>query len=69
MSNANFQTLVSKVMSDDGFAASLASNPAQALVGAGIEPTSELLDALNGVDVAAIKHLASSFKDGQAAAA
>ncbi len=69
MSNTNFQTLVSKVMSDDGFAASLASNPAQALVGAGIEPTSELLDALNGVDVAAIKQLASSFKDGQAAAA
>jgi hypothetical protein len=69
MSNANFQMLVSKVMSDDGFAASLASNPAQALVGAGIEPTRELLDALNGVDVAAIKQLASSFKDGQAAAA
>lgn len=69
MPNSDFQTLVSKVMSDDGFAASLASNPEQALKGAGIAPTTELLDALKGVDVAAIKKMASSFKEDQAAAA
>ena len=69
MAKTDFQTLVGKVMSDDGFAASLASNPAQALKGAGIEPTGELLDALKGVDVASIKKMASSFKEDQAAAA
>ena len=69
MANADFQTLVSKVMSDEAFASNLASNPAQALKGAGIEPTSEMLDALKGVDVASIKTMASAFKGGQAAAA
>jgi hypothetical protein len=69
MANADFQTLVSKVMSDDAFAASLASNPAQALKGAGIAPTTEMLEALKGVDVASIKKMASAFKGGQAAAA
>jgi hypothetical protein len=69
MPNLDFQTIVSKVLSDDGFAATLASNPEQALKGAGITPTSELLDALKGVDVASIKKMASSFKEGQAAAA
>ncbi len=69
MPNLDFQTIVSKVMSDDGFAANLALNPEQALKGAGIQPTSELLDALKGVDVASLKKMASSFKEDQAAAA
>jgi hypothetical protein len=68
MPNSDFQTLVSKVMSDDAFAANLTSNPEQTLKAAGIEPTGELLDALNGADVASIKQMASSFKQGQAAA-
>ena len=68
MANADFQTLVKKVMTDDSFAANLTGNPEQALKGAGITPTSELLDALKGVDVASIKKMASSFKEGQAAA-
>ncbi len=69
MPNVDFQTIVSKVMSDDGFAANLALNPEQALKGVGIQATSEMLDALKGVDVASIKKLASTFKEGQAAAA
>lgn len=67
MPNADFQTLVNKAMSDDSFAASLTSDPEQALKGAGIEPTPEMLDALKGVDVASIRTLASTFKEGQAA--
>ena len=69
MPNSDFQTLVSKVMSDDAFAANLTSNPEHTLKGAGIEPTSELLDALKGVDVSSIKQMASAFKSDQAAAA
>ena len=69
MANTDFQTLVKKVMTDDSFAASLTGNPEQALKGAGITPTSELLDALKGVDAASIKKMAATFKEGQAAAA
>lgn len=67
MPNTDFQTLVSKVMSDDTFAANLTSNPEQTLKAAGIQPTGELLDALKGVDVGSIKKLATTFKEGQAA--
>ena len=66
---SDFQTLVNKVMTDEAFVNALAKNPEQALKGAGITPTAEMLDALNGVDAAAIKNLAASFKADQAAAA
>ena len=66
---SDFQTLVNKVMTDEAFVNALASNPEQALKGAGITPTAEMLDALKGVDAAAIKNLAASFKADQAAAA
>lgn len=67
MSN-DLQSLVTKIMSDEAFVDALASNPAAALEGAGITPTAEILEALQGVDAAAIKTLASSFKEDQAAA-
>ena len=69
MANTDFQTLVKKVMTDDSFAANLTGNPEQALKGAGITPTTELLDALKGVDAASIKKMAATFKEDQAAAA
>ena len=68
MAASDFDTLVTKVMSDDSFAASLAARPEQALRSAGIEPTADMLDALKGVDVASIKQLASTFKENRAAA-
>lgn len=68
MAATDFSTLVTKVISDDAFAATLVGNPEQALRGAGIQPTDEMLDALKGVDVASIKQLASAFKEDQAAA-
>lgn len=68
MAASDFNTLVSKVMTDDGFAASLVANTRQTLEGAGIQATPEILDALKGVDVAALKQLATSFKEDQAAA-
>ena len=69
MAGSDFDTLVSKVTSDDAFAANLVSQPEQTLRSAGIQPTGELLDALKGVDLASIKQLASAFKEDQAAAA
>lgn len=69
MAASDFDTLVSKVMSDDAFAANLIRQPEQTLRSAGIQPTGELLDALKGVDLASIKQLASAFKEDQAAAA
>ena len=67
MSN-DLQALVSKIMSDEAFVNALASDPEAALKGAGITPNAEMLDALKGVDAAAIKNLASSFQADQAAA-
>jgi hypothetical protein len=63
----DFQTLVGKAMSDEKFAQALASNPEQALKQAGIQPTPDMLDALKGVDAAAIQRLAQAFGDKKAA--
>jgi hypothetical protein len=68
MSDA-LQTLVGKVLSDENFAKALAENPEQALREAGIEPTPDLLEALQGIDAESLKSLAAAFGDGQAAAA
>lgn len=64
---SDFQTLVNKVMTDEAFVNALAKNPEQALKGAGITPTAEMLDALNGVDAAAIQKLAASMGEEKAA--
>jgi anaerobic selenocysteine-containing dehydrogenase len=63
----DFQTLVGKALSDEEFAQALADNPEQALRAAGIQPTPEMLEALKGVDAAAIRKLAQAFGDKKAA--
>lgn len=68
MSNAtDLQTLVGKILSDEKFAELLATNPAQALEEAGIDPTIDLIEALKGVDPESLKNLAASFGQNQAA--
>lgn len=64
----DFQTLVGKAMTDEQFAQALVANPEKALRGVGIEPTAEMLDALKGVDAAAIRRLAEAFGENKAAA-
>lgn len=64
---SDFQTLVNKVMTDEAFVNALASNPEQTLKSAGIAPTAEMLDALKGVDAAAIRNLAASMGEEKAA--
>ena len=63
---ADFEKLVNKAVSDEGFAQELVDNPEKALRSEGIEPTPEMLDALNGVDVGSIKKLAAAFGENKA---
>lgn len=65
--SADLQVLVGKILSDKEFAKSLAENPEQALEEAGIEPTIDLLDALEGVDAESLQELAAAFDKKQAA--
>ena len=64
---ADLQLLVGKILEDQEFAKSLAENPQQTLEEAGIEPTIDLLDALNGVDAESLQKLAANFGDLKAA--
>jgi hypothetical protein len=63
----DFQTLVGKALSDEDFAAALVKNPEATLREAGIEPTAEMLEALKGIDVEAVKKLAAAFGEEKAA--
>lgn len=65
--SADIQTLVGRILSDPKFAEALTQNPEQALKDAGIEPTIDLLDALQGVDADSLKNLAAAFGEDQAA--
>ena len=64
---AGLKALVEKVMTDDSFVEALVRNPEETLKSAGVEPTAEILDALKGLDVDAVRKLASSFGDENAA--
>ena len=64
---ADLQLLVGKILEDQEFTKTLAENPQVALEEAGIEPTIDLLDALNGVDAESLQQLAASFGDQKAA--
>jgi len=64
---ADLQELVGKILSDEAFAEKLVENPEEALEEAGIEPTIDLLDALEGVDREALQKLAAAFGEHQAA--
>jgi hypothetical protein len=64
---AQLQKLIGKVMTDEQFAKALAANPESALRSAGVEPTAEMLNALKGVDVEALRRMASAFGEDRAA--
>lgn len=65
--SADLQVLVGKILSDKEFAKSLAENPEQTLEEAGIEPTIDLLDALEDIDAESLQELAAAFDKQQAA--
>ena len=64
---AQLQTLIGRVMTDEQFAKTLVADPQSALKSAGIEPTAEILDALKGLDVGAVRRMASAFGEDRAA--
>lgn len=64
----DFQSLVGKALSDEQFAQELVADPEKTLRAAGIQPTAEMLEALKGVDAAAIRRLAQAFGDNKAGA-
>jgi hypothetical protein len=57
---SQFQDLYNQVLSDADFRSQLASNPASALQSVGIDPTPELLAAVQGV-ISAVSSLGSEF--------
>jgi len=63
----NLQSLVGRALSDDQFAQRLIDTPEAALREVGVEPTAEMVDALRGLDVAALKRLAAAFGEKSAA--
>lgn len=65
--SADLQLLVGKIITDEAFVEALVEDPEKALNEAGIEPTIDLLEALQGVDVASLKDLAASFGEDKAA--
>ena len=65
--SADLQRLVGKILEDEEFATALVDDPETALAVAGIEPTVELLEALQGVDLESLKELAAAFGEDQAA--
>lgn len=64
---SDFETLVGKALSDETFAAALVKSPKPTLREMGIEPTAEMLEALQGIDVNAVKALAAAFGEDKAA--
>jgi hypothetical protein len=64
-----FSQLVERMVTDDAFCSRLVSNPETVLKENGVEPTSEIVGALKGLDADAIKRLASAFGNKSAAAA
>lgn len=64
----DIHTLVGRALSDDRFAESLLENPETVLRENGIEPTVEMIEALNDIDVEGMRMLAAAFgEEGKAA--
>jgi hypothetical protein len=65
---ADIQTLVGRALSDDSFAESLLADPESVLQANGIEPTAEIIAALNDIDLEGLRKLAAAFgEEGKAA--
>ncbi|AFY47692.1 hypothetical protein Nos7524_1829 [Nostoc sp. PCC 7524] len=63
----DLSAIIGRVMSDESFAQRLVENPEAALQEAGLEPTPEIVEALQGVDLQAIQQLAAAFGEDKAA--
>lgn len=65
---ADIQTLVGRALSDYSFAESLLAAPEKVLQENGIEPTDEIIEALNDINIEDLQKLAAAFgEEGKAA--
>lgn len=60
---ATLQEIAIKIISDDAFARALLANPEQVLRAEGIEPTPEMIEAINGIDIEELRTLTAAFTD------
>jgi len=60
---ATLQELAIKIISDDAFAQNLLADPEAVLRAEGIEPTSEMVEAINGIDMEELRTLTAAFTD------
>lgn len=65
---SDIQTLVGRALSDPNFAESLLAEPEKVLQAHGIQPTNEIIEALNDIDIEGLQQLATAFgEEGKAA--
>jgi hypothetical protein len=61
------QDIVGKALTDRQFCSALIAEPEKTLRAHGVEPTQEMIEALEALDEAAVQKLAAAFKKEQAA--
>lgn len=64
---ADFQEVISKVLSDEAFRQALLENPEETLRSVGVEPTDEILDVFEGATEESLQELANNFDEDKAA--
>lgn len=62
-------SLVQRALTDEAFCSALVRDPAGTLRENGVEPTTEMIEALSGLDAQAVQKLAAAFGTNQAAGA
>lgn len=60
---ATLQEIAIRIITDDAFAQSLLADPEQVLRAEGVEPTPEMLDVINGIDIDELRNLTAAFTD------
>ncbi len=65
----SLERVVNRALSEESFCQALADDPEGTLRSEGVEPTPEMIAALQGLDAESIQKLAAAFGKEQAAAA
>ena len=60
---ATLQEIAIRIITDDQFAQQLLANPEQVLRTEGIEPTQEMIEAVEGIDIEELRNLTAAFSD------
>ena len=60
---ATLQEIAIRIITDDQFAQRLLASPEQVLRAEGIEPTQEMIEAVEGIDIDELRNLTAAFSD------